>query len=91
MIDIVSDDAAHPEWRQLCQAAILEPDPVKLIERIAEARGAVLDRIEDGFSKSHQGEQLELRDALQTLSRLHRMAERKQWRTEEGWLMLSVS
>jgi hypothetical protein len=58
---------------------------------IAEARGAVLDRIEDGFSKSHQGEQLELRGALQTLSRLRRMAERKQWRTEEGWLMLSVS
>ncbi|HMH06183.1 MAG TPA: hypothetical protein VK579_05825 [Terriglobales bacterium] len=76
MSDIIDNDAAHPEWRQLCQAAFLELDPARLIQRIAEARGAVLDRIEDGFSKSPQGEQLELRDALQTLSSLHRMAER---------------
>jgi hypothetical protein len=59
-----------------CQAAFVELDPARLIERIAEARNTVLDRIEDGFSRSPQGEQLELRDALQTLSRLHRMAER---------------
>ena len=76
MSDIIGNDAAHPEWRQLCQAAILELDPARLIQRIAEARSAVLDLIEDGFSKSPHGEQLELRDALQTLSSLQRVAER---------------
>jgi hypothetical protein len=75
MNDTIGNDAAHTEWRQLCQAAFVELDPARLIERIAEARNAVLDRIEDGFSRSPKGEQLELRDALQTLSRLHRMAE----------------
>jgi len=76
MSDIIGNDAAHLEWRQLCQAAMLELDPAKLLERIAEARSAVLDQIEDGFSKSPQGEQLALREALQTLSSLQRMAER---------------
>jgi hypothetical protein len=76
MSDIIGNDAAHPEWRQLCQAALLELDRARLVQRIAEARNAVLDRIEDGFSKSPHGEQLELRDALQTLSSLQRVAER---------------
>ena len=76
MSDIIGNDAAHSEWRQRCQAALLELDPARLIQRIAEARSAVLDRIEDGFSKSPHGEQLELRDALQTLNSLKRVAER---------------
>jgi len=46
-----TNDATHPEWRQLCQAAFLEFDPVKLLERTAEARSAVLDQIEDVLSK----------------------------------------
>ena len=46
-----------PEWRQLCQAALFETNPVKLLERIAHARNAVLDRIEDGHSKPLNGEQ----------------------------------
>ena len=50
MSDISRKDAAQ-EWRQLCQVAFLELDPVKLLERIAVARSAVLDRIEDGLSK----------------------------------------
>jgi hypothetical protein len=47
-----TNNAAHPEWRQRCQAAFFETNPVKLLERIADARHAVLDRIEDGFTKS---------------------------------------
>jgi hypothetical protein len=43
-----TNDATHPEWRQLCQAALFETNPVKLLKRIAHARNAVLDRIEDG-------------------------------------------
>ena len=57
MSDIIGNDAAHPEWRQLCQAALFETNPVKLLERIAHARNVVLDRIEDGYSKPPISEQ----------------------------------
>jgi hypothetical protein len=65
-----------PDWRQLCQAALFETDPVKLDERIAHARNAVLDRIEDGHTKPLNGEQHDLRDALVTLDSLRRIKER---------------
>ena len=77
MSDIIRNDAAHPEWRGLCQAALFETNPVKLLERIAHARNAVLDRIEDGHTKPLNGEQHDLRDALTTLDSLRRMAERQ--------------
>ena len=64
------------DWRQLCQAALFETNPVKLLERIARARNAVLDRIEDGHTKPLNGEQHDLRDALTTLDSLRRIAER---------------
>jgi hypothetical protein len=77
MGDIVRNDAAHaPQWKQLCLAATLELDPWKLLERIVTARTAVLDLIENTFSKSSDGEQLALRDALDTLSILRQIAER---------------
>ncbi len=66
-----------PDWRQLCQAALFETNPVKLLERIAHARNAVLDRIEDGHSKSPNGEQAALRNALATLDNLRRITERQ--------------
>jgi hypothetical protein len=66
---------AHSEWRQLCQIALLEIDPVKTIERIADARNAVLDRIEDGFTKSHDDEQVVLREALSSLDSLRKITE----------------
>ena len=62
-----TNDANHPEWRQLCQAALFETNTVKLLERIAHAHNAVLDRIEDGYSKSPTSEQAALREALSTL------------------------
>jgi hypothetical protein len=37
-----ANDATHPEWRQLCQAALFETNTVKLLERITLARHAVL-------------------------------------------------
>ena len=77
MSDIISNDAAHPEWRQLCQAALFELNPAKLPERIARARNAILDRIEDGRSKSPNGEQAALRQALATLDSLRRITERQ--------------
>jgi hypothetical protein len=67
-----TNDATHPEWRQLCQAALFETNPVKLLERIANARNAVLDRIEDGFTRSQNDEQVALREAPATLDTLRR-------------------
>jgi hypothetical protein len=64
-------------WRQLCQIALWETDPVKLLERIADARNAVLDRIEDGFTKSLDGEKVALREALSTLDSLRKITERQ--------------
>jgi hypothetical protein len=60
----------RPDWRQLCQEALFEVDPVKLLERIADARSAMLDRIEDGFTRSQDDEQIELRVALSMLDKL---------------------
>jgi len=75
MSDIIGNDAAHPEWRRLCQAALFETNPAKLLERIARARNAVFDRIEDGYSKPPTGEQAALRDALATLDCLRKITE----------------
>ena len=72
-----TDNAIHSEWRRLCQIALLETDPVKLLERIADARNAVLDRIEDGFTKSQDGEQVALREALSMLDNLRRFTARQ--------------
>jgi hypothetical protein len=72
-----TNNAAHPEWRELCQAALFETNRAKLLERIAHARNAVLDRIEDGYSKPPTSEQASLRDALATLDCLHRITERQ--------------
>jgi hypothetical protein len=66
-----------PDWRQLCQAALFETNPVKLLDRIAQARNAVLDRIEDGHTKPVNGEQHDLRDALARLDSLRRITERQ--------------
>ena len=51
MSDTIRDDA-H-EWRQLCQAAFLELDPVSLLQRIAAARSAVFDELKTAF-QDHQ-------------------------------------
>jgi hypothetical protein len=58
------------------QAAFFELDSVKLLQRIVEARSAVLDRIEDTLSKPIIGEQRALRNALETLIILQELAER---------------
>jgi hypothetical protein len=53
-----------------------ELDPIKLLERIAGARSAVLDRIEDRFSRPSDGEGHALPSALGALSTLRELAER---------------
>ena len=76
MSDTFCNDAAHFEWRQLCQAAFLELDPIELLERIAAARSAILERIQDNFPKPNNTEQYALREALETLGTLGELAER---------------
>ena len=34
------------DWKELYQQAILEPDPIKLPGRIADARRAIIERLE---------------------------------------------
>jgi hypothetical protein len=67
MSDTFGNDAAHSEWRQLCQAAFLELDPTKLLERTAAARSAVLDRFKANFSKPDNSEQYALRPKTKLL------------------------
>ena len=74
----MSDNDAHaPQWKRLYKAAIFELDPAKSIQRIAEARSAVLDRIEEGFSKTSEGEAFALGYALHMLTALRHIAERE--------------
>ena len=77
MGDTIRDDAAHAsQWRALYQTAMLELDPAKSLQLIAEARSALLDRIEDGLSKPSNREGGALRDALHMLTTLRTIAER---------------
>jgi hypothetical protein len=76
MGDINNQAPCTPHWKRLYEAAILELDPAKLLQRIAVARGAILDQIEDGSSKPSDGQQRALRDALHMLSNLRTIGER---------------
>jgi len=66
-----------PQWKQLCIAALAERNPAKVPERIAVARSAVLDQIEDNLSKSSSNEQPTLRNALEALDVLRKIVQRK--------------
>jgi len=72
MTDIIADDATR--WRQLCQTAYFEFEPMMLLQRVIEARSAVLNRIGDNLSKPSSGEQHELHNALEMLSILQELA-----------------
>jgi len=76
MGDTIRPAPYNPHWKRLYEAAILELDPAKLLERIAVAQSAVLDQMEDGLSKPSDGEQFTLHDALHMLSTLRTIAER---------------
>lgn len=79
MSDIFCNDAAL--WRQLCQNAFFELDPVLLLQYVAEARRAVLERIEVTASNP---EQIALCDALKTLKILQELAHRDMGELKKG-------
>ena len=64
-----------PRWEQLYEAAIAERDPAKVLQRIGPAERAIVDQMEQGFSKISHGQQLALCDALHMLSTLREIAE----------------
>ena len=66
-----------PQWKQLSIAALAERNPAKVPERLASARSAVLDQIEDNISRSSNHEQLTLRNALEALDVLRTIVQRK--------------
>ena len=72
-----TNDATRQEWRQLCQAALFETNPLKLLERIAHARSVIVERIEEGYKKPPTSEQIAMLDALSTLDSLRRITERQ--------------
>jgi len=57
-------------WINAFQAAILEVDAARLPERVAQAKHAILDRIEALHGVNADSERHELRVALQNLSEL---------------------
>ena len=76
-----------PDWTKLYDLAVMESDPAKLPQRIADARNAILDRIEETHTRScPYQERQQLTDALNGLrvvqleyeSRIHRYGEPRQ-------------
>jgi len=65
------------DWKELYQLAILELDPIKLPERIADARRAIAERLEVTVAKPQAYEHQELNDALNGLRVIHREYERR--------------
>jgi hypothetical protein len=68
-------DSRAPKWKQLYAAAMLELDPTKLPQRIAEAYQAILNRVEELHTRSSDGEQQALNDAVRNLRILRKMSE----------------
>jgi hypothetical protein len=55
------------DWKRLYQCAILELDPTRLPQRIADARHAILDRAGEITTKARGEESPALGDALRSL------------------------
>lgn len=70
MIHSSFTENASPEWKSLYEAAVRETDQSKLLERIACARKAILDRVEESIPNRVFAEQRELDAALRTLRTL---------------------
>ena len=81
-----TDDAevSAQAWRQLYEAAVLEPDPTKMQQRIAEAEKAIAKRALAVMREGADGAEREaLANAMQALSDLKRdLTERRNRGTE---------
>jgi hypothetical protein len=67
---MVNDGIVTAGWKELCQTGFRETDPTKAPGRIADARNAVLNRIEDLLRRPVCAEHQALKDALRGLGGL---------------------
>jgi hypothetical protein len=58
------DRISDTNWKELYQHALLETDPAKIPYQIAEARNAILDRVEQLHTKPVCAENRMLHDAI---------------------------
>jgi len=61
---------SNSDWKSFYDAALFETDPSKLAEKIATARGAILNRIEESIRNPAVGEHCAMDAALRNLRRL---------------------
>jgi hypothetical protein len=62
-----------PEWQPTYQVALLEPDPKKLFQRVAEAEAAVFNRLQTmSHNPESDAERQAIKDAMATLRVLKR-------------------
>jgi len=64
-------------WQEIYRAALLELDNGKMVQRISEARHAILDRAEEILTSSPSDERGALNDALQALRVLEQASARE--------------
>ena len=66
------------DWKELYQLAVIELDPAKLRQRVADARNAILDRVEETHTKPFPyDERRQLNDALNGLRVIQQEDERR--------------
>ena len=73
MLSSISNTDSGSDWKSLYEAAIHETDRTKLTERIAVARSAILDKIEQSLRHPAAGEHCAMDAALRNLRRLARV------------------
>jgi hypothetical protein len=78
-----------PKWRELYRAAMMELDPLKLPQRIDDARNAIMDRMEDTRTKPSYPEYQQLDDAFNGLRTLQQESDRFQQPERKGKAQVS--
>jgi hypothetical protein len=63
-----------PTWKELVEAAIFEPDPNNLSQRIHDAQNAIMDEIEDTFQTASPGYRQALINAMNAVREIGRVS-----------------
>jgi hypothetical protein len=75
LMEAKTGNGGSSNWRVLYEAAVLEIDPKKVPQRLADAQSAIMNRMEDLNKSSDGSESQALMNALDVLRDLRRMAE----------------
>ena len=74
----IPDTSPPPDWKSLYHLAVIELDPTQIVGRIADARNAILNRIEETITKPGEyNERQALSDALNGLRVLRQEQEQR--------------